>query len=113
MPTRAAGGQIEELPIRKASIWLFSNIPAIARMPFRLALNPGIPFVDRDFAADPDLHAPVIGMRAFLRAGLDVKISFARRTVSIWVPGGWYASSYLFLRRAARGFSTLPMPWSQ
>ena len=42
MPTRAAGGQIEELPIRKASIWLFSNIPAMARLPFRLALNQGL-----------------------------------------------------------------------
>jgi hypothetical protein len=44
----SAFGHREKLPVRTAALWLFSNIPALRDKPFRLALSPGITFIDRD-----------------------------------------------------------------
>lgn len=110
---RTAGGQLHEVPVRKAVLWLCSNLPALRGTPFRLALNPGIPFVDREFTGNPELCSPVLGMQALLRAGLQVKLDFAKQTLSIWTPGSWYQALLLSLRRLLSGYATLPMPWSR
>jgi hypothetical protein len=110
---RTAGGQLQQVPVRKAALWLFSNIPALSKQPFRLALSPGIPFVDRDFSGDPELYSPVIGLQALLRAGLRVQIDFAKQMLSVWTPGPWPQSFSLALRRVLSGYSTVPMPWSR
>jgi len=109
-PAKSAFGQEEALPIRKAALWLKSNIPSLQGTPFRIALSPGILF--RDAAEpDPEFFRPVIGMRALMRAGLKVRIDFAKARISIWTPGPWYQGVSLFCRRLDSAFSVDPTKW--
>lgn len=104
---RAANGAIEELPIREASLWLVSNIPAFRQAPYPVFPRPGVPFYDRAPRQTEHLY-PLIGMGAFRRAGLTVKIDFAAATLSVWTPGPWYGGASLFLRRIPGRFATIP-----
>jgi hypothetical protein len=72
--------------VRAADLWLVSNIPAHQGSPFRLHLDPGIPFHDIPTLPDPNLNRPLIGLRALRRAGLRVELDFANDTVSVWTP---------------------------
>ena len=109
-PTGSAFGERVDLPICSADLWLFSNLPALRHVPFRLTLDPGITFQDAQAPAS-DFHRPLIGMGALLRAGLKVQIDFARATVSIWTPGSWPENVTLLWRRLLSGRSTLPPLW--
>jgi hypothetical protein len=104
---RAANDTTEELPIRLASVWLVSNIPALRRTPYPLFLKPGLPFYDRSPRRTEDLF-PLIGVRACRRAGLTVKIDFAAATLSVWTPGHWYRGFSLLMRRMPGRFATIP-----
>jgi hypothetical protein len=112
---RAANDAVESLPIRKATVWLVSNIPALRDTPYPLHLSPGLSFYDRAPRRTADLY-PLLGMRAFHRARLKVKLDFDAGTVSVWTPGSWSGAATQFLRRLPRGFITLPpdqlsAPW--
>jgi hypothetical protein len=104
---RAANDTAEELPIRRASLWLVSNIPALRNTPYRLVLDPGVPFYDRSPRRTVGLY-PLIGMNTFRRARLKVHLDFDAATISVWTPGPWHNGSSLFLRRLPRGFATIP-----
>ncbi len=106
----SAFGTREELPIRKAALWLISNIPSLRDKPFRIPLNPGIVFFDRA-CPRPEIFRPLIGLGALIRSGVTLQINSARTTVSIWTPGTWYQNLWLSLRRPFSRSSTLPLPW--
>ena len=74
------------VPIRSGDLWLISNIPALAATPFKLELDPGIPFRDVKTVPDPQLDRPLIGIRAVRRARLRIDLDFSADTVSIWTP---------------------------
>jgi hypothetical protein len=101
----SAFGHREELPVRTAALWLFSNIPALRDKPFRLALDPGITFIDRA-CPEPQQFRPLIGLGAFVRGGVTIKVDPKRRTVSLWTPGTRWEGARLFLRRLRSGFAT-------
>ena len=105
--TRFANDAVEELPIRAASLWLVSNIPALRQSPFPLFLFPGVPFYDRSPRRTTNLF-PLLGMTAFRRAGLTVKINFKAATLSVWTPGPWYRGWPVFARRLLDGFARTP-----
>ncbi len=86
MVVTASIGARSLVPIREADLWLVSNVPALRNLPCRLSLERGIPFRNVVNLPDPQLNRPLIGMRAFRRAGLRVEIDFANDTVSVWVP---------------------------
>jgi len=106
-----AGSVREDLLIRYGRVWLFSNIPELRNHPFRLALNPGITFVNRDCRDDPRLATPVIGMRALRDAGVRVRVDCANDTVSLWVPAPWLRTLRVTVQRALTGFRRLPVTW--
>jgi hypothetical protein len=105
-------GAVEELPVRDADLWLFSNLPALRESPWRIELGEGLAFRNVPHLPNPQLNTPLIGIRALRRAGLRVYRDFARATVSVWTPGPWYAGMALAVRRGFSGRATLPMPWS-
>lgn len=109
---RSANGATDEIPIRKAALWLFSNVPAHRSTPFRISLDPGIAFFDSD-CPKPDATRPLIGMRALRRAGVKIAIDFSKAVFSLWIPGSWVKRLFIFARRALSGFSTLPIDWRQ
>jgi hypothetical protein len=104
---RTANDAVESLPIQRAAIWLVSNIPALRQMPYRLSLLPGLPFYPRSPRRTAHLY-PLLGMGAFHRARLKVKIDFDAGTLSVWTPGPWYSGAWQFLRRLPGRFATLP-----
>jgi hypothetical protein len=81
----SAGGK-QAMPIRRALLWLVSNLPTLQNSPYRLELLPGLPFRDVPQLPDPQFHRPLIGLRPLLRAGLKIELNFAQKTVSVWVP---------------------------
>ena len=81
------GGPKQILPIRSADLWLVSNLAALAATPYKIELNPGIPFRDVPTVPDPQLERPLIGMRALRRARLRIELDFTSDAVSIWTPG--------------------------
>jgi hypothetical protein len=103
---RAANDAVEALPIRRACLWLVSNIPALRELPYPLYLDPGVPYYDRA-PRRPEYLYPLLGMRAFRRAGLTVKINFAAATLSIWMPGPWYSGLSQLMRRIPGCFATV------
>lgn len=105
---RAANDAVELLPIRKACLWLVSNIPALRGRPLRLPLYRGLPFYDRA-PRRPEVVFPLIGIRTLRRARLKVKIDFDGLTISVWAPGRWYEGLFLWLRRLPGGFTTTPL----
>jgi hypothetical protein len=109
---RTANGTIN-VPVRKAVLWLVSNIPALQGCPYRLPLSPGIPFQNAawPWADPPDLRSPILGLRPLLRGGLKVEIDARGERVSLWVPAPWLNGAWLWLRRVPTGFRTLPPPW--
>jgi hypothetical protein len=104
---RTANDTAEELPTRRAAIWLVSNIPSLRRFPFPLDLRPGLPFYDRSPRRTTDLY-PLLGMGALHRARLRVQIDFAAETLSVRTPGAWYRGLALSLRRRPGRFATIP-----
>ena len=106
-----AGSVREDLLIRTGAVWLFSNIPALRTEPFRLGLDPGITFVDRNYHGDPRFATPVIGMQALRRAGAKVELDFANDTVSVWVPSTWRHRLSVTIRRWLSGGRTTPIVW--
>ncbi len=113
MSYRTAGGRKIHVPVRKAALWLFSNIPSLEASPYRIPLNPGIPFVDAPWppGSPPDLYRPVLGLGALLRAGVKLTISSRANHASLWVPDYWAKNAWLWLRRLPTGFRTRPPPW--
>jgi hypothetical protein len=113
---RSAGDQPDELPIRKASLWLVSNIPSLRASPFRIELDQGVAFYDREPRRRAGKY-PLLGMRALRRAGLRVFIDGAQGTISVWVPGRWLQAAGRWLRRLPGRFATSPLdelcptPW--
>jgi hypothetical protein len=80
--TTALGGKVV-LPVRRAHLWLVSNLPAFQGTPYRMPLDPGIPFQDVEKIPDPKLNMPLLGMRAMRAARLRVEIDFDHGTVSV------------------------------
>ena len=109
---RTASGLLE-VPVRKASIWLFSNIPAYRQTPYCIALNPGMPFRDADWPIShiPDHHAPIFGLRPLLRAGLRVYLDGQNDTLSVWVPGSWVRGFWVGLRRIPTRYRVVDPAW--
>ncbi len=105
------GGPAQEFPLRMASLWLVSNIPALRDAPYCLELRDGIAFRNVQALPNPNSNLPLLGMKALASAGLKVLIDGRGRTVSVWVPGSWPRKAWLFARRAASGFATLSEPW--
>jgi hypothetical protein len=105
---RSANDAVETLPIRRAGLWLMSNIPALRGTPFRLPVYRGLPFYDRA-PRRPEAIFPLIGVRTMKRARLKVKIDFDALTISVWVPGPWYEGASRWLRRMPGRFTTIPL----
>jgi len=105
---RAANDAVEVLPIRKACLWLVSNIPALRGKPLRLPLYRGVPFYDRT-PRRPEVVFPLLGIRTLRRARLKVEIDFDHLTISVWAPGRWYEGPSLWLRRLPGRFTTIPL----
>jgi hypothetical protein len=85
MIIRTVAGRLT-IPVRQASLWLVSNIPALRATPYRMFLHRGLPFRDVPTRPDPEYQRPLIGIRALRAAGLKVEIDFANDTVSAWTP---------------------------
>jgi hypothetical protein len=105
------GGAPQSFPLRKAGLWLVSNLPAWRGRPYRLELVSGIAFRDQRALPNPESNCPLLGMRALASAGLKVTIDFANRSVSVWVPGSWHQKATLLVRRMASGLATEPIGW--
>jgi hypothetical protein len=103
---RTANDAIESLPIRRAAIWLVSNIPALHQTPYRLRPLPGLPFYPRSPRRTTHLY-PLLGIGAFQRARLKVKIDFDAGTLSVWTPGPWHRGAWQSSRRLPGRFATL------
>jgi hypothetical protein len=104
-----ASGEELTLPVRKACLWLVSNLPHLRATPYRVPLYSGIPF-RRTRYPRPDrrkLAFPLLGVRACHRAGLRIRIDADNLTVSVWTPGPSIRNMGRLLRRAAGGFSRL------
>jgi hypothetical protein len=82
--------------LRYATLWLFSNIPALWRNPLPMELGDGI---DLPKSPATQFPYPVLGMRAMVRHGFVFKINLRHRNVSVWVPRVWYAKHISFGRR--------------
>jgi hypothetical protein len=52
---------------------------------------------------------PLLGIRAFHRAGLRVCLDLHHRTISVWSPGTWVRNAARFLRRAPGRFARLTL----
>lgn len=85
MTVRTVSGQVV-VPVRAATLWLVSNLPALQGTPQRLVLRRGLPFRDTTAPPDPQYQRPLIGLRALRTAGLRVEIDFAQDTISVWTP---------------------------
>ncbi len=105
------GGGPQEFPLRRASLWLASNIPSLRANPYRIKLEDGIAFRDVRSLSNPQTNCPLLGMRALEEAGLRVLIDCAGEAVSVWVPSPWRRKAWLFLRRVASGFATEEIIW--
>jgi hypothetical protein len=81
----SVGGRIQ-VPVRQADVWLVGNVPAFQNAPYRLELERGIAFRNVPILPDPQLHRPLIGMRAVRRARLRMEVDFMTDTVSVWTP---------------------------
>jgi hypothetical protein len=81
-----AFGTKKLVPVRRAHLWLVSNLATFQGMPYRMELDPGIAFHDVPTLPDPRFQRPLLGLRTLRRAGLRADIDFARATVSIWTP---------------------------
>jgi hypothetical protein len=104
---RTSNDAVVSLPIRAATVWLVSNIPSLRHTPFRLPLFPGALVQDRSPRRTTHLY-PLLGMGAFRRARLKVKIDFDAGTLPVWTPGPWHKSVSRFARRLPGGFATIP-----
>lgn len=76
-----------QLPVRRADIWLVSNIDSFQAAPHKLELAQGIVFRDEL----PPLFSMTeprafVGLRALRRAHLRLEVDFAARVVSVWTP---------------------------
>jgi hypothetical protein len=81
--TASVGGV--QAPVRRADLWLTSNIPGT--VPFLLPLGRGVAFRDQQVATpEPEYHRALVGIRPLIRAGLKVELDFAGRTLSVWTP---------------------------
>jgi hypothetical protein len=100
-----------EFPLRRARLWLVSNIPALRGRPYHISLSSGIALRDVPSLPNPQSNCPLLGMRALELSGLKITIDFTERTVSVWVPGPWYRRAWWFLRRLPSGFATAPVAW--
>jgi hypothetical protein len=85
-----------------AVIWLVSNIPALRQTPYTRACRSTTALRARRPTFIP------LGMSAFRRARLKVKIDFDTGTLSVWTPGPWHRGASQFLRRLPGRFTTLP-----
>lgn len=74
------------VPVRSADLWLVSNIAGTTLPPFKIELDPGVPFLDVPTIPDPNLQRPLIGMRSLRRARVRVEFDFAASTISMWTP---------------------------
>jgi hypothetical protein len=83
--TTAVGGKTA-LPVRKADLWLVSNVPSLRGATWRLELDPGIAFKNVATLPDPHFNRPLIGIRTLSVARLRVEVDFAASTVSVWTP---------------------------
>jgi hypothetical protein len=81
----AMGGR-NLVPIRRASLWLVSNLPELQGAPWRIDMIPGIPFRDVPSLPDPHFHRPLIGLRTLRRARLRVELDCDKNTLSVWTP---------------------------
>jgi hypothetical protein len=109
---RVADGTVAELPIRLARLWLVSNIPHLSDTPLRISLAEGIPFVDAPPSPTPAGESspyPLVGIRAFKRAGLSVCIDHAALTLSVWTPGSWVRHACRLVRRVPTRFRRVPL----
>jgi hypothetical protein len=82
----SANSAAETLPIRRANLWLVSNIPSLRSRPLRLSLGIGFPFYNRPHPNPRDRY-PLLGVAALRRAGVRLQMDFARLTLSVWVRG--------------------------
>jgi hypothetical protein len=83
--TSSVGGRLQA-PVRRADLWLVSNVAAFQNAPYRIGLERGIPFRNVPILPDPQFNRPLIGMRAMRRARLRVEIDLEGDTVSVWTP---------------------------
>jgi hypothetical protein len=105
------GGVPQEFPVRRADLWLVSNIPALRDTPYRIKLASGIAFRNVPSLPNPEGNCPLLGMRALERAGLKVLMDFAGGTVSVWVPAAWHRAAWLGVRRLVSGWAATPAPY--
>jgi hypothetical protein len=105
---RSADGVVAALPVRRAGLWLVSNIPALRATPFPLSLGSGLPFYDAAHPA-PESAIPLLGVRVLRRAGLKVLFDFAAATVSVSLPGSRLRGLARWLRRLPGRFATLSL----
>ena len=75
------------VPVRKAEIWLLSNLPRWHGAPFRLELMQGVAFRDESRVAGMSkLPRLIIGKTAFANVGTRAELDFGRGECSIWTP---------------------------
>jgi hypothetical protein len=106
---RSANDSVTELPIRKASLWLVSNIPSLRATPFPIYLFRGLPFFDTA-PRRPERILPLVGIRALKRMRVQVNLNFQieNPTVSVWVPAPWYRACCSWVSRIPARFATIP-----
>jgi hypothetical protein len=78
---------VKQLPIRRADLWLTSNLEAYKDRFVCLPLDEGVVFRDQQISTNQTKAArPLLGMRLLRRARLRLDIDFDKETVSVWVP---------------------------
>ena len=102
-----------EFPQCAGDLWLISNIPALEARPYRIVLGDGIAYRNIRRLPEPEKNCPLIGMRALEESGLRILFDYPNKSVSVWTPGPWYESLWIWLRRVISGFRTRSMPWSR
>jgi hypothetical protein len=74
------------VPIRRADVWLLSNLPEYQDKPYRVELKTGISFRNAQSRSGGAVPRAILGMQTLLIANAKVEIDFDRRTYSLWVP---------------------------
>ncbi|MBI1927117.1 hypothetical protein HYR99_23105 [Candidatus Poribacteria bacterium] len=78
-------GSAIQRPMQDVTLWLYSNIPALANQPYRIDPNGGVVVLP---ARTPDMAdlCSLLGMNPLLDGRLRIELNAETRRFSVWVP---------------------------
>jgi hypothetical protein len=75
-----------DCPVRRVSLWLFSELPEWADKPLRINLSRGVVVVRDRAPGVPCMERPLLGMNTFLDARVKVELDYEGRWISVLIP---------------------------